>query len=122
MTYKKVGEDLPEIWEPKEGDSIEGVYKGNQHNVGKNKSNIYSIKVEGELKNVWGSTVLDRKMISVEEEDQIRITYDGKAEEKDYKKYTVEVDGPEDEEELKDESGEGEEGKPEEPEAETKEE
>ncbi len=92
MTFKKVGEDLPELWEPNKGDSITGVYKGKQHNVGKNKSTVYNIKVDGELKSFWGSTVLDRKMLEVEEEETIRITYDGKDEEKDYKKFTVEVD------------------------------
>ena len=99
MTFKKVGEDLPETWEPKEGDSIEGIYKGKQHNVGKNKSTIYNIKVDGKLKSVWGSTVLDRKMMDLEEDETIRITYDGKDEIKDYKKYTVEVDKPEEESE-----------------------
>ncbi len=113
MTYKKVGEDLPELWEPEKGETIEGVYKGKQHNVGKNKSNMYSIKVDGEVKNFWGSTVLDRKMVSIDEKDKIRITYDGKDEEKDYKKYTVEVDTPEEDKAVEE---------AEEPEAETTEE
>lgn len=97
MTFKRIGEDLPETWEPESGDSIEGIYKGKQHNVGKNKSTIYNIEVYGELKSVWGSTVLDRKMMGVKEEETIRITYDGKDEVKDYKKYTVEVDKPDEE-------------------------
>ena len=116
MTFKKIGEDLPETWEPKKGDSIEGIYKGKQHNVGKNKSTIYNIKVDGELKSIWGSTVLDRKMMQVDEEDIIRITYDGKHEEKEYKEYTVEVDKPDETkvDATDDESGEGAEAKAEE--------
>jgi len=97
MTFEKVGEDLPALWEPKDGESITGVYKAVQHNVGKNKSNMYTIEVDGELKNFWGSTVLDGKMLSVKAEETIRVTYDGKDEEKDYKKYTIEVDKPEEE-------------------------
>jgi len=97
MTFEKVGEDLPELWEPKEGDSITGVYKAVQHNVGKNKSNMYTIEVDGELKNFWGSTVLDGKMLSVKVEDTIRVTYEGKNESPEYKKYTIEVDKPEEE-------------------------
>lgn len=129
MTFKKVGEDLPELWEPEKGDSIEGVYKGSQHNVGKNKSTVYNIEVNGELKSFWGSTVLDRKMMAVKEGDTMRATYDGKDEEKGYKKYTVEVDEPEEakqeeatEEASSDESESQEEETAEEPEAETQEE
>jgi len=99
MTFKKVGEDLPPLWEPNKGDSIEGIYKGVQHNVGKNKSDMYTIEIDGELNNFWGSTVLDRKMMYVKVEDSIRVTYDGKDEEKDYKKYSVEVDKPEEDKE-----------------------
>ena len=55
MTFEKVGEELPALWEPKDGESITGVYKAVQHNVGKNKSNMYTIEVDGELKNFWGS-------------------------------------------------------------------
>lgn len=107
MTYEKVGEDLPPLWEPKEGDSIEGIYKGLQHNVGKNKSDMYTIEVDGELNNFWGSVVLDKKMMSAKVEDQIRVTYEGKDEEKDYKKYSVEVDKPEEvEEDAKEETTE----------------
>ena len=97
MTFEKVGEDLPPLWGPNEGDSIKGIYRGVQHNVGKNKSDMYTIEVDGELNNFWGSTVLDKKMMCVKVDDNIRITYEGKDAEKDYKKYSVEVDKPEDE-------------------------
>ncbi len=113
MTYEKVGEDLPPLWEPKEGDSIEGIYRGAQHNVGKNKSEMYTIEVKGELMNFWGSTVLDGKMMHVKVGDKTQVTYEGKNKDPEYKKYTVEVDKPEEEvteEEIQDDSGDIEEG------------
>ena len=74
MTFEKLGEDLPPIWEPEKGESIEGIYKGKQLNVGENKSAMYTIEVDGELKNFWGSKVIDGKMLYVKEEelDEIR--------------------------------------------------
>ena len=97
MAYEKVGEDLPPLWEPKEGDSIEGIYRGAQHNVGKNKSDMYTMEVNEELMNFWGSTVLDRKMMHVKVGDKTKVTYEGKNESPEYKKYSVEVDKPEEE-------------------------
>jgi len=98
MTYKEVGKELPEQWRPeKAGDFIEGVYTQKKENVGKNKANLYLIEKDGVLKAVWGSTVLDDKMIYVKIGDLIKITYQG--EEKNYHKYLVEKDEIENSEE-----------------------
>lgn len=98
MVYNKVGENLPEVWKPKnEGDFIEGIYAQKKENVGKNNANLYLLEVEGEMKSIWGSTVLDDKMVYVKIGDKIKITYDG--EEKNYKKFIVERDEDETSEE-----------------------
>lgn len=95
MTFKKVGEELPEQWKPeKDGDSIEGRYFQKKENVGKNKANLYIIEVKSELKAIWGCKVLDDKMIYVNIGDILRITYKGleKGKKQDYHKYDVEKD------------------------------
>ena len=97
MTFKIVGSELPEQWKPeKAGDFIEGIYSQKKENVGKNKANLYLIEKDGSLKAIWGSTVLDDKMVYVKIGDRIRITFQGTDEEKDYKKFLVEKDEPED--------------------------
>lgn len=107
MVFKKVGEDLPPIWQPEnDGDSIEGILKQAKSDIGKNKSMLYTIEVDGELKSVWGSKVLDDKMLHVAVGDLIKITYGGynDPDKEDYKKFTVEKDTPE--EDSKEESEE----------------
>lgn len=94
MVYKEVGTELPEIWSPeKKNDSIEGIYVKKKENVGENKANLYILDIDGVKRSVWGSTVLDDKMDDVSPGDKIRITYLGK--EKNYHKYKVEKDEPE---------------------------
>ncbi len=100
MVFKEVGKELPETWKPEnEGDFIEGIYAKRKTQVGANKSNLYYIEVDGVLKAVWGSQVLDDKMDDpkIVIGDKIRITYEGK--EKKYHKYKVEKDFPEEESE-----------------------
>lgn len=95
MVKKEVGNELPPVWKPeKEGESIEGIYTRRKQNVGENKANLYTLKVDGEIKAIWGSIVLDEKMDHVSEGDLITITYLGK--EKKYHKYKVEVEEGED--------------------------
>lgn len=97
MGFNEVGNELPEVWTPeKEGDVIEGTLMRKKTNVGKNKANLYVINVDGILKSVWGSTVLDEKMDNVHTEDVVRITFLGNDEDKGYHKYKVEVNDLED--------------------------
>ena len=98
MVYKEVGKELPEVWKPeKEGDFIEGIYAQKKENVGANHSNLYHIDVDGVLRSIWGSKVLDDKMCYISIGDKIKITYQGKekGKEQDYHKYLVEKDEPE---------------------------
>lgn len=96
IVFKEVGTELPEIWSPeKKDDSIEGIYVKTKSNVGINKANLYILDVDGVIRSMWGSTVLDDKMVHVSEGDKIKITYLGKDKEKNYHKYKVEKDEPE---------------------------
>ena len=80
MAYTEID---PSFWKPeKEGDCIEGVYIGAEHAVGENKSELYTIESDGKPIKVWGSTVLDQKMVAVKPSDKIKITYLGKGEAK----------------------------------------
>ncbi len=83
-----------EVWNPEEGDNISGIYLGVQHDVGENKSSIYSIEVsEGKKVGVWGSKVLDGKMIGVKIGQQVKIEFNGKIKPegggKEYKTYEI---------------------------------
>ncbi|OED29925.1 hypothetical protein [Methanosphaera sp. WGK6] len=65
-------------WNPKVGDTIEGILIDKTLGLGKYKQSIYLIKQENEIIEVWGRTQLDRLMIQVDIKDYIRITYQGK--------------------------------------------
>jgi len=95
MAYKEIN---PEIWSyEKDGDFIEGVLVLKEPDVGENKSWMYSIETsEGEVKNVWGSAILDSRMKLVKVGNKIKITYkglgEGKAGRSPPKIFKVEVD------------------------------
>lgn len=60
------------------GDSIEGRYIGKKENVGKNKSNVYTLETEdGRKIGVWGSTVLDSKFQNIGIGKMVAIEYLG---------------------------------------------
>jgi hypothetical protein len=61
----------------KDGDSIEGVLIKVQDNVGPQQSMLYTLEANGEVTSVWGSTVLDQRMVGVKIGDLIRIVYKG---------------------------------------------
>lgn len=76
----KYRESVGNFWKPtKEGETLEGLYINKESNVGQNSSNIYYIeKLEGhEVVQIWGTTVLDQRMIPVKIGQQVRITYKG---------------------------------------------
>jgi len=73
-------EALPsESWKPeKEEDFIEGLLTEIERNVGVNESTLYKIEVAGgEVKSVWGSTVLDSRMTNVKMGEEVKIIYKG---------------------------------------------
>lgn len=75
------------------GESISGIYRGMEKDVGENKANVYNIeKDDGKVICIWGSMVLDQKMKLVCLGDELRIIYEGieKPEKgKTYKKFKV---------------------------------
>lgn len=78
--------DFNETWNGKDkklkiDDSISGELVEIKTNVGRYKSNIYTIKsdVNGEDIDVWGGTVLDSRMADIEKGATIKIVYLGEA-------------------------------------------
>lgn len=71
-------ENNPGFWIPEaEEDSITGVLIKIEEDVGTNKSMLYTIEADNKPTNIWGSTILDQRMIGMKVGDLIRITYKG---------------------------------------------
>lgn len=79
--WKKAGDQVP-AWDfVAEGVNAEfvGVYKSMKDNVGPNNSKIYTfLKPDGTLGSVWGSTVIDGRMMEVPLGYLTKIVYLGK--------------------------------------------
>lgn len=75
--------------------AIQGELVKTESDIGPNKSNMYTIKTDdGEVK-VWGSTVLDDKLLGVPAQTYVKIEYEGKLKSKkgvEYHSYKVFVD------------------------------
>ena len=68
------------FWKPtKEGETLEGLYINKQEHVGTNDSNLYYIEKleDNEVVQLWGTTVLDQRMMPVKIGQQVKITYKG---------------------------------------------
>lgn len=75
MTFK---ENEPGIWKPeKDGDNITGVLIKIDKDVGKNNSMLYSLKVKEEVIGIWGSAILDQRMLGIKIDSLIRVTFKG---------------------------------------------
>ncbi len=62
----------------KEGDSIEGQLISTENNVGIHKSKMHSLKQSnGKMIKIWGSKILDDKLMSITFGTQIKIVYEG---------------------------------------------
>ena len=80
MAFEKVE---GQTWKPENpNDEITGIFIGVQNDVGSNKSNLYSLEVDNKPWSVWGSAVLDPKMVGAKPGDLIKIVYLGKGEAK----------------------------------------
>ena len=66
----------------KEDDSITGTLIKSEEDVGENKSKLYTLDVDGKPTNVWGSTILDQRMVGVKLGDMVKIVYKGLGEAK----------------------------------------
>jgi hypothetical protein len=73
-------ESTGNFWKPtKKGEKVEGLYINKETEVGTNKSNIYYIErlSDNEVVQLWGTTILDQRMIPVKIGQQVLITYKG---------------------------------------------
>lgn len=76
-----------EVWRPdKDGDTLTGVLLSKEENVGENDSMLYTLEVNNKPIIIWGSTVLDGKMVSVKVGEMVKIEYSGRAEARPGKK------------------------------------
>lgn len=80
-------------WIPEEGESLEGILIEKLENVGKYNSNLYKIKTNGKIVDVWGKKQLDSLMELTKNGDKIIITYLGLETVNDFqmKKYGLEI-------------------------------
>src|SRR3990172_8385810 len=93
MTWSKVNTFDNKAWDFLQNPVLEGEFIEVKTDVGTNKSNMYTLKVDdGSEVQFWGSTVLDNQMKVIETGEQIKIHYLGKAKGKrgQYKNYVVE--------------------------------
>jgi hypothetical protein len=66
------------IWKPEnDGDEITGVLLKKESNVGANDSNMYTFEVDNKPIAVWGSMVLDTRMVGVQEGEMVKIVFKG---------------------------------------------
>lgn len=97
MAYEEIN---PGIWTPKNyGESLEGIFIRAENDVGPQKSMLYHLEKEGKPISVWGSVILDQRMVWIRPGSQVKITYLGLGEKtagkNAPKKFKVEVDIPE---------------------------
>jgi len=76
-------ENKPGIWTyENDEDFIIGVLLKIEHDVGPSKSMLYTLSVDEKPISVWGSTILDQRMLGIKVGGLIRITYKGLGEAK----------------------------------------
>lgn len=96
MAYEEIN---PGIWTPKnENDFLEGIFIRAENDVGPQNSMLYHLEKEGKPISVWGSVILDQRMVWIRPGSKIKITYLGLADKvagkNQAKKFKVEVDVP----------------------------
>lgn len=94
--WEKVGDNQGPAWKPeKEGDETSGIFVDMKSNVGPNSSKLYTLQQpDGTFVGVWGSAVIDDRMVLIPLGDEVRIVYLGKVPSKtpgrtDYKQFEI---------------------------------
>ena len=77
MGYKEAGTQSSRTVDWEKEKEIEGVLLQVKEDVGENHSRLYIIEVEGEKVSVWGTTVIDAKMLEVKVGAKVKITFNG---------------------------------------------
>ena len=62
----------------KENDSLIGIYRGKEENIGDNNSTIYNFKTAEGMMSVWDTTVLAVRLKNIEVGEEVKIIYLGK--------------------------------------------
>lgn len=89
MNKENWEEIKPGIWDYKNQPELIGKLVKKEADVGPNKSNLYTVeKEDGSLISIWGSAVLDQRLIFVEIGEQIKIQYLGDSKPKPGRKGT----------------------------------
>lgn len=74
--WEKVESD---IWTPKPGDRLTGYYLGREElNIDNRKANLYKVQTEKPSQKIiklWGSKILDEKLLDFKGGELIRITF-----------------------------------------------
>lgn len=76
----EVGGGDSTVWDKEQ--PIQGVFVGMKTNVGRNKSNMYTLKTKDGEVDIWGSTVLDSKFENIGQGMEVRIECLGETESK----------------------------------------
>ncbi|GIW70259.1 MAG: hypothetical protein KatS3mg101_1006 [Patescibacteria group bacterium] len=98
MAFKKFEPERNEVWKPeKQGDMIEGYFVSSRRVQTVNGvSNLYSIKTDKEVKDVWGTALLDNFFQNIPVGCKVRLTYQGKMKSqkggRSYHAFTLEYD------------------------------
>lgn len=77
-------EEVVESWDDiftfdKKNDTITGLLRAKVPDIGPNKSTVYIIEKDGVKLGIWGSTILDHRMRTVQPQDEVMVVYLGKA-------------------------------------------
>lgn len=78
MPYEQVKQG--DVWDFAKNPEFEGIMRGVKHDVGENKSNLYSftlMDVNETPLSVWGSTVLDGQLEYIQPGQRVKITFLG---------------------------------------------
>ena len=71
--------EMSPTWNYKVDKEIIGFFKGVEHEVGPNNSNMYNFETPEGTVGVWGTTLLDARLKNLKEGEEIKIVYLGKA-------------------------------------------
>lgn len=78
--WTEVVESWDEIFTfEKKGDNIAGILQAKVPEVGPNESTVFVILKDGVKYGIWGSAVLDKRMRSVNPQDEVMVVYLGEA-------------------------------------------
>lgn len=77
--WQKIEPTQSNIWDFNAQPDMIGTYVRKEQEIGPNNSNLYTFRMaDGEEISVWGSTLIDNRMVRVELGNEVKIVYLGK--------------------------------------------